>query len=525
MNAKSFNLSAQGASHIKKNKECQDASRSYYDEKMAIAIVCDGHGGDDYMRSAVGSTLAAAVTEKNIKNFLEGYTKDQFFAEPEKLLKNLEASIINGWNEAIKLHFSTNPFVESELSGVSEKARKKYTQDGRIESAYGTTVIAVAMTNEFWFGIHIGDGKCVAVNPEGKFVQPIPWDPKCFLNATTSMCDSDALDRFRHFYSEKLPVAVFVGSDGIDDCFKNNEQLHNLYKTILYSFGTEDFEKAQADLKDYLPRLSAKGSGDDVSIAAMFDFDLVPELDVVKDFDREKEKARVEENARLEAEKNEAERKRLEEEHAKFQREKNGSAKRAPQPQKVAGAKFCTECGAKLVAGMKFCGECGAKIVAVPGHIEKTQTSDDIQIINLNNYGKDGKDEDTSEKLKEQETSETTIDEVVISEEMIDGATSEEVNEAIESEQQSGINDEEENCLQNPVIEADVKDDAEANVDETNIISKEETVEETAIAVDTDSTPQNEIESLEDVSLPIETGSTDEYSLDEDIKSESTNND
>ena len=78
-----------------------------------------------------------------------------------------------------------------------------------------------------------------------------------------------------------------------------------IYKTILYSFGTSEFERAKNDLKDYLPRLSAKGSGDDVSIAAIFDFDIVPELEVVKDFDREKEKARVEENARKEAEKNE----------------------------------------------------------------------------------------------------------------------------------------------------------------------------------------------------------------------------
>ncbi len=378
MNAKSFNLSAQGASHIKKDKECQDASESYFDEKMAIAIVCDGHGGDDYMRSAVGSTLAAAVAKKNIINFMNAITKEQFWKKPENNMKNLEASIINGWNEAIYMHFAQNPFTEAELSGVSEKARKKYTQDVRIESAYGTTMIAVAMTKEFWLGIHIGDGKCVAVNPEGKFVQPIPWDPKCFLNATTSICDSDALERFRHFYSEKLPAAVFVGSDGIDDCFSNNEQLYNLYKTILYSFGTSEFENAKNDLRDYLPRLSAKGSGDDVSIAAMFDFDIVPELEVVKDFDREKEKARVEENARKEAEKNEAEKKRVEEEHAKFQQQHN------VQTGTGRIMKFCTECGGKLVPGKQFCPSCGTKIELNIIKQEPPKTGDEIQVLSIN---------------------------------------------------------------------------------------------------------------------------------------------
>ncbi len=380
MNAKSFNLSVQGASHIKKNKECQDASKSYYDENIAIAIVCDGHGGDDYMRSAVGSTCACNAAERNIRNFLENVSKEQFFANPEKLLKDLEASIINVWNQLIYAHYDQNPFSEQELSGISEKAKRKYTQEGRIESAYGTTLVAVAMTREYWFGLHIGDGKCVAVNLEGKFVQPIPWDKKCFLNATTSICDSDALTSFRHFYSERLPVAVFVGSDGIDDCFSNNEQLHNLYKTILYSFGTSEFDEAIDDLKDYLPRLSAKGSGDDVSIAAMLDFDLVPELEVVKDFDREKEKARVEANARREAEKNEAEKRRVELEHARFQQQNNRKGSVESKP------KFCTECGAKLSNGMKFCSECGAKIILSSAWVEPNSSERQIQLFPIKRY-------------------------------------------------------------------------------------------------------------------------------------------
>lgn len=400
MNAKSFNLSVQGASHIRKNKECQDASVSFYDEKMAVAIVCDGHGGDDYMRSAAGSTFAADVAKKNIVDFLNAITKEQFFANPEKNMKDLEASIISGWNDAIDRHYKQTPFTEVELSGVSEKARKKYKQGIRFESAYGTTLLAVAMTNEFWFGIHIGDGKCVAVNPEGKFVQPIPWDRKCFLNATTSICDSDALERFRHFYSEKLPAAVFVGSDGIDDCFSNNEQLHNLYKTILYSFGTSEFERAKNDLKDYLPRLSAKGSGDDVSIAAIFDFDIVPELEVVKDFDREKEKARVEENARKEAEKNEAEKRRVEEEHAKFQQQHNVKAK-AGIPMK-----FCTEYGGKLEPGNKFSQSCGTNIELNAIKQEPPKPSDEIQDIPINHGAANSEIHD----VIDQEPDESVID-------------------------------------------------------------------------------------------------------------------
>lgn len=208
MRMQAFHLSSQGASHIKKNKECQDASESFYNENCAIAIVCDGHGGDDYVRSASGSAFACAVAKANILNFIENIDKDELVRHHQKLIHNLEASIISAWNEAVYAHYESHPFTESEIAVLSDRAKRKYLQEKRIESAYGTTLIAVACTENYWFGIHIGDGKCVAVNPEGKFVQPIPWDEKCFLNATTSICDSDALNRFRSFFSEKLPVAV-----------------------------------------------------------------------------------------------------------------------------------------------------------------------------------------------------------------------------------------------------------------------------------------------------------------------------
>ena len=388
MRMQSFHLSTQGASHIKKNKECQDASESYYDENCAIAIVCDGHGGDDYVRSANGSAFACAAAKASILNFIENVNEDELIRHHNQLIHNLEASIISAWNEAIYTHYEANPFTEAEIAVLSERAKRKYLQEKRIERAYGTALIAIAITKNYWFGIHIGDGKCVAVNPEGKFVQPIPWDEKCFLNATTSICDSDALNRFRSFFSEKLPVAVFVGSDGVDDCFSSEQQLYNLYKTVLYSFATSDFDAAVADLSDYLPRLSAKGSGDDVSVAAVLDLDCIGEIDAVKEFDKEKEKARIEENARIAAQKAEEEKRRVEAERAEQLRQQ--------QARKAQTPKHCVHCGAKLIPGMKFCGECGTRVVVdmstattTSAQPDPNRTPDELQIIKIVPFGSD----------------------------------------------------------------------------------------------------------------------------------------
>lgn len=347
MRMQSFHLTVQGASHIKHQKECQDASESYRDERCAIAIVCDGHGGNDYVRSASGSSFACAAAKRNILQFVENVDREELSHRHEHLLQKLEESIISQWNDEISRHARENPWTDEEIAALSERAKRKYLQENRIESAYGTTLIAVAVTGDYWFGIHIGDGKCVAVSREGEFTQPIPWDERCFLNATTSICDSDALTRFRSFYSEKLPAAIFLGSDGIDDCFASDQLLHNFYRTVLYSFSTSEFDEAVSGLNDYLPRLSAKGSGDDMSVAAVLDLDSIGEIESVKAFDREKEKARIEEKARLAAQ--QAEERRLQAE----------AEKRRAEEQMVIQ---CGRCGAKINRQMTFCWNCGALI-------------------------------------------------------------------------------------------------------------------------------------------------------------------
>ncbi len=291
VNLKAFSLSTQGATHIKNEKECQDYSKMYEDDNIKIITVCDGHGGSDYVRSAIGARFAGDIVVDYIKEFLENTDietlQEDYFIE----LKLLEEKIISSWKNEVRKHYEENDFTELELSNVSENAKVDFFENDRVEIAYGTTLIAVGVTEKYWIGIHIGDGKCVAINPEGKFLQPIPWDSKCFLNATTSMCDINALDNFREFFSEKLPVAVFLGTDGIDDSFENSEMLYRFYKTILYSFANSEYDIEFEELKDYLPRLSEQGSGDDISLSAIFDLDTIGEIEEVRNFGLEIEQA------------------------------------------------------------------------------------------------------------------------------------------------------------------------------------------------------------------------------------------
>lgn len=266
-----------GATHIKNGTVCQDCSQSCEKTECRLVVVCDGHGGADYFRSDRGSKLAAAAFTDCMENpdliaaLSAAATEKQRKSRIEQLIK----SIIARWNSLVEQDMRQHPFDEDELSGVSEKARRRYEAGERLQAAYGTTLIGAVLAEDFWLGLQIGDGKCVVVSETGEFTQPIPWDEECFLNVTTSLCDENAAKEFRFCFSRTLPAAVFIGSDGIDDCFAGDERLYDFYRVTLKSFAETDEETAIAQLKEYLPTLSEKGSGDDMSVGILVNTDLV----------------------------------------------------------------------------------------------------------------------------------------------------------------------------------------------------------------------------------------------------------
>lgn len=274
---RAFHLTVIGASHIKNSTVCQDCSQSCEKTECRLVVVCDGHGGADYFRSDRGSKLAAVAFMDCMENpdLIAALSAAAAEKQRQSRMEQLIKSIIARWNSLVEQDMRQHPFDEDELSGVSEKARRRYEAGERLQAAYGTTLIGAVLAENFWLGLQIGDGKCVAVSETGEFTQPIPWDEECFLNVTTSLCDENAAKEFRFCFSRTLPAAVFIGSDGIDDCFAGDERLYDFYRVTLKSFAETDEETAIAQLKEYLPTLSEKGSGDDMSVGILINTDLV----------------------------------------------------------------------------------------------------------------------------------------------------------------------------------------------------------------------------------------------------------
>lgn len=280
-----FSATEVGYNHTKIGKVCEDASDFYDDDDMHICVVADGHGSDNYPRTDRGSEMAVNSAIKCIVDFVKEANADDVLLDEKHgfpMLVQLAKSILMDWHNSIEFDYENNPFTEAELSVVSEKYKTRYlnenAEDRRIEKAYGCTLIVFVVTERYSFGMQIGDGKCIYIDGNGEFLEPIPWDDNCQLNVTTSICDDDSIEEFRFFITNETPAAVFCGSDGIDDSYSNTDELYALYRSILKIFAEHGVDVGKNEIKEYLPVLTKKGSGDDVSIGLIMDYACITRL-------------------------------------------------------------------------------------------------------------------------------------------------------------------------------------------------------------------------------------------------------
>lgn len=287
MKYSNLHISVIGSSHIKNGKECQDCSYSESQEKFAIAIVSDGHGGDKYIRSSRGSKMACECCLKAILEYLK-FSRLKANRGKE-CLSQLEKNIIYSWNLAIQKDYNNDPFSDEEINGLTE--RDKLSINENISQAYGATLIAVVIGERFSFGIQIGDGDCVVLKKDGDVLLPIPDDDRLQFNITTSLCGDDALNDFREFWIDEPIAAAVVSTDGVLNSFVGEEYYIKFCRTVVDATGTDESTSAVEELKEFLTKLSNNGSNDDVSIAVVKNNDLVAKWSSIQDTEGNIDKA------------------------------------------------------------------------------------------------------------------------------------------------------------------------------------------------------------------------------------------
>ena len=272
-----------GYSHRLLEKSCQDSSDACIkEEEYVIASVSDGHGGELYFRSEYGSKFAVETSINVIKDFLENKKID--FLEIlnnhnnkqiEETIKNINAQIISNWREKVLTHYRNNEQLSIKECEILNKINKKDSlidpSDDFICTLYGATLIIAFMTKEFAIVSKIGDGECICLSGD-KIYSPISKDEKLEFGLTTSLCDKNALENFKHKYFSSIELQEINGfiltTDGIVDSY-SEEDLKKFSKKIMDEF-CKDEENTKEQLREWLQELTKQGSHDDMTIAGIF---------------------------------------------------------------------------------------------------------------------------------------------------------------------------------------------------------------------------------------------------------------
>ena len=281
-----FALKAQGVSHIEKGIPCQDSADAILgiNNTIGIACVADGHGGSKYFRSDRGSNFAVSIALRSLADFYDSVTKKRMVFFEQKLsnediknidlqskLKQLEANIIYKWRNTVLEDLKNNPLNEVE---------KETSNNNHIQSddpvIYGTTLLAALVSDCLWFVIHIGDGLCVVLENEEKIYNPLQADERLAFGRTTSLCDMDSIGNFREGFGFSQISGLTVATDGMADSFEPDKYLQ--FNRELYNKFSQFPVRTEVELKDFLPKISERGSRDDISIAGIF---RIKELDKV----------------------------------------------------------------------------------------------------------------------------------------------------------------------------------------------------------------------------------------------------
>jgi serine/threonine protein phosphatase PrpC len=280
----SFAYTTKGRVHQKEGRVCQDHSARYDGDGLRIVAVADGHSEANSFRSDRGAKFAVDCAITAIRAFVDQYPE----APPggvldgvktlEGLVGKLVQYIVSSWQESVERDYKEDPFTADELARCDARHRERLEREEPFK-AYGSTLIAAAVTERYWFGFHIGDGRFTVQQADGTFAQPVPWDERCFLHLTTSICDYEVNDRPRvhcEIISEESPppIALFLCSDGIDDNYpvEDNEiHLYRLYSQIMDAFAADGFASASEQTEALCDAFAQNGKGDDTSLAILID--------------------------------------------------------------------------------------------------------------------------------------------------------------------------------------------------------------------------------------------------------------
>ena len=264
--------SVRGDAHIRKDIENQDNIDWVARRGQVALALADGHGSAKSFRSAEGSRIAVdvalSVAELLMGSPPPGDRRLFLSVVKDQLQTDIPRQIVQYWTKRVDGHLEQHPFTEQELATLLERdgpeSLRRVEQDNRL--AYGSTLITAIALESFAVFWQIGDGDVLTISNTGEVTRPVPGDARLIGNETTSLCSAGAARMFRHAVLGTPAPLIMLSTDGFANSFADDAGFFKFGSDVSEIIAAEGLKKVESSLPDWLPEISRRGSGDDISL-------------------------------------------------------------------------------------------------------------------------------------------------------------------------------------------------------------------------------------------------------------------
>ncbi|MFM9915856.1 MAG: protein phosphatase 2C domain-containing protein [Rhizobacter sp.] len=272
--------SARGATHARDGLPNQDAvahvsTAEGEQPALALAAVADGHGGRRHFRSAEGARLAVDVALRVLHSVAPRFAQMAPSTRSDLAASEVPTLIVNAWVEAVRAHLSAHPITDEEWLALESAEGPDGSIAVRADPllAYGATLLAALTTADSVALWQLGDGDVLAVSPAGVVSRPVASDERLFGNFTTSICRPGAAADFRSAVltsKSTLPSLLMLSTDGYANSFRTDADFLKVGTDLRDLISQHGLTAIEARLGGILEDASANGSGDDITVALLY---------------------------------------------------------------------------------------------------------------------------------------------------------------------------------------------------------------------------------------------------------------
>ncbi len=276
--------SVRGAAHVRANRPNQDALRWWPRQGQGsslILAIADGHGGARYARSHLGARLAVRtavqVLSRDLSDLLPADAAQLDLIQLKREIEGwLPKILVRRWQERVQRHLRRYPLTDAERALLSKPSADRNQPAGMRSAlhAYGATLIAALLTQEFHLYVQLGDGDILTVAADGRVSRPpLAEDARLLANETTSLCMRDAWSSVRLYFQPLVgapPSLILLATDGYANSFVDADAFIQVGADLLDAVRAQGVPAIDAELPTWLADTSFSGSGDDITVAMAF---------------------------------------------------------------------------------------------------------------------------------------------------------------------------------------------------------------------------------------------------------------